>query len=96
MGKQGPGKGKTNNPNGRPVGSKNKVNTEVKEKIEQAVLDNVTGVMKDFKALKGEKKVKYFIELAKIVLPRPKDPEEEEEINRRNNELLERLFPRRD
>jgi hypothetical protein len=93
---RGPGKGVSNNPAGRPKGVRNKVTTEVKEMIEKAIHSNTNAVMKDFKHLKGEKRVKYYIELVKIILPRPRDPEEEEEMDRRNSELLRVLFPKRD
>jgi len=89
-------RGKTGNPYGRPKGSKNKQTSEIKDKIEKALLAKTDKIMKDFDSLKGERRIKFFIELAKIVLPRPRSQEEEEENERRNNDLLERLFPRRD
>ncbi len=89
-------KGNTNNLAGRPKGRRNKVTTEVKEKIEMLIQSITEDVMKEFKALKGERKIKYYIELVKLVLPRPRDPEEEEEMDRRNSELLRVLFPKRD
>ena len=88
-------KGQTGNPNGRPRGSKNKAPNTVRAKIDEMLSGSIEEVTTEFNALKGEKKVKYFIELAKIVIPRPKDPEEQEDVNRRHSELMDRLFPRR-
>jgi hypothetical protein len=89
-------KGITNNLAGRPKGRRNKVTAEVKEKIEMLIHSITDEVMKEFKTLRGERKIKYYIELVKLILPRPRDPEEEEETDRRNTDLLERLFPNRD
>lgn len=86
-------KGKTGNPFGRPKGSKNRAPNTVRAKIDEMLTMSIDEVTKEFGLLKGEKKVKYFIELAKIVIPRPKDPEEQEDINRRHSELMDRLFP---
>jgi hypothetical protein len=89
-----PPKGVSGNPNGRPKGAKNKAPNSVKAKIDEMLSGSIDEVTKAFNELKGEKKVKYFIELAKIVIPRPRDPEEADEINRRQSELMDRLFPR--
>lgn len=86
-------KGKTGNPYGRPKGSKNKAPNTVRAKIDEMLSGSIEEVTQAFNDLKGEKKVKYFIELAKIVIPRPKDPEEQEDVNRRHSELMDRLFP---
>lgn len=86
-------KGKTGNPFGRPKGSKNKAPNTVRAKIDEMLSGSIEEVTQAFNDLKGEKKVKYFIELAKIVIPRPKDPEEQEDVNRRHSELMDRLFP---
>lgn len=88
-------KGKTGNPFGRPKGSKNKAPNTVRAKIDEMLSGSIEEVTQAFNDLKGEKKVKYFIELAKIVIPRPKDPEEQEDVNRRHSELMDRLFPKK-
>ena len=90
----GQAKGKTGNPHGRPKGSKNKAPNSVRAKIDEMLSGSAEDVKKEFDQMKGEKKVKYFIELAKIVIPRPKDQEEEEATNRRHSELMERIFPK--
>lgn len=89
----GQAKGKTGNPNGRAKGSKNKAPFTVKAKIDEMLTMSIDEVTEEFGLLKGEKKIKYFIELAKIVIPRPRDPEEQEDVNRRHSELMDRLFP---
>ena len=87
-------KGRTNNTAGRIKGSKNKAPFTVKQKIDQMLTMSIDEVTEEFGLLKGEKKIKYFIELAKIVIPRPRDPEEQEDVNRRHSELMDRLFPK--
>jgi hypothetical protein len=89
-------KGKSGNPAGKPKGVQNKVTLEVKEKINVFLDNNIDVATKAFKDIKTpEMKIKYFIELAKLVMPRPKDPDEEEDANRRHDELLDRLFNRK-
>jgi|688.fasta_scaffold1458970_2 hypothetical protein len=89
-------KGKSGNPAGKPKGVQNKVTLEVKEKINVFLDNNIDVATKAFNDIKTpEMKIKYFIELAKLVMPRPKDPDEEEDANRRHDELLDRLFNRK-
>lgn len=94
---KGPGKGVSGNPAGKPKGTKNKLPVKVKEMMANFLEDNYDGFVKDFTSLKNPaEKCKLYLETAKFIIPKPKDPEEEDENDRRHKQLLDRLFPLRD
>lgn len=73
--------GQTNNPNGRPIGAKNKVKLATKERIAKYVEDDFDNFVKEIKKLPLKEKVKAKIELIKLVVPRPLADEEKEAFN---------------
>ena len=94
MAGKGNPKGVTGNPNGRPKGIKNIVTQTVKERISSFVEGNFEEFETSFKNEKNNViKMKIYLEAAKLVIPRPKDPEEEDDANRRHKELIDRLWP---
>lgn len=90
-------KGQTGNPNGRPKGAKNKISSDIKDKLTLFLEDNFDKFETSFKMMPpGERKARLYLEAGKLIIPRPKDPEEEAETNRRHDELLSRLFPQKE
>lgn len=89
-------KGETNNPNGRPRGSKNKINPVTRELLEKFVTENFEENMQDLLKLKKKDKVNAFISLLKYLVPTARDKEAEEENTKLVNNLIERLFPKPD
>lgn len=80
--KQGPPKGVSNNPNGRPKGSKNKVHYDVKKAIAERVCtpEYVDGIFKDISLVfDSDKRAKLKIELVKLFVPRPMNDEEQKD-----------------
>lgn len=63
--------GRTNNPNGRPKGAKNKVQLATKERIAEYVEEDFDNFVKEIKKLPLTSRVKAKIELIKLVVPRP-------------------------
>ena len=86
-------KGQTNNPNGRPVGSTNRVTRKTKELIALFVEENFKDIMEDLKQLDAKDRVQAFINLLKFVVPPARDKEAEEETNNAVAVLIKRLFP---
>lgn len=76
--------GQTNNPNGRPKGSKNVVSAEIKEKIAGYLNNNFETFEADLGKLnkKPHIRAKLFIEAAKLIIPRPVSDEEQDNFNK--------------
>ncbi|MDL2323409.1 hypothetical protein LJC52_05420 [Bacteroidales bacterium OttesenSCG-928-A17] len=79
--KRGLPKGRTNNPNGRPVGSKSKVKSPIREKIIAYVESDFDKLIKEINALPEKEQVRAKIDLIKLVVPRPLAEEEKETFN---------------
>ena len=62
-------KGKTNNPNGRPKGSPNKITGELRESMKTFLDGNFKLIVRDFKKLKPEKRIELYERFLKYVLP---------------------------
>jgi len=67
---KGPGKGKTNNPAGRPTGTPNKVTKELRERISDFLSENWEQIEKDFKTLPPQQRAMLFEKLLQFTLPR--------------------------
>ena len=65
--------GHTNNPNGRPRGSKDKVNTEIKEMVKQFISGNLKNLQKNYDTLVPARKLKFFESLLQYVIPKQRD-----------------------
>lgn len=63
-------KGRTNNPNGRPKGSKNKVTRAVKERISQFIDNNFDGLQDEYDKLDSKDKLGFMKDLFPYVVPR--------------------------
>lgn len=77
-------KGKTNNPNGRPAGTPNKITREARELIGQALKSGLETFEEDLKALDPKDRLNILAKFAAFVVPRPQpEPEEEKELERK-------------
>jgi hypothetical protein len=68
-------KGISGNPDGRPKGSRNKVQGELQEKIGDFLLKNMETLQKEYNKLPPTEKVKFFSMLAAYILPKYKQTE---------------------
>lgn len=66
-------KGKTNNPNGRPLGKCNRVTGELRSRIKNFLDENWAQVEKDFKKLDPEKKIIFFEKLLSYAIPKQRE-----------------------
>lgn len=88
----GPKKGVTNNPNGRPKGSKNKISYDIRKAIYEKVSDVkfVKSLFDDISEVdEADKRAKLKIDLVKLFVPRPLNDDEE-----RDKDLKSALFAR--
>ena len=63
-------KGMTGNPEGRPKGTRNKINKQLRETIGDFLTDNFSKVVADFEALPPKDRAKLFCDLLQYGLPR--------------------------
>ena len=62
-------KGQSGNPNCRPEGSKNKSTKQIRESIQQLVENNIESIQESLDSMNPKDKMKYIIDLLKLVLP---------------------------
>lgn len=65
-----PKKGHTNNPNGRPKGTKNKITTEVREWLKNLLDNNREQIEKDFKAVDAKTRLFLFEKFLQYTTPK--------------------------
>lgn len=73
---KGPGKGKTNNPKGRPAGVQNRTTKETKALLEQILLGQVDNIQSALESLIDKDPAKYLDACSKLftyVLPKKTD-----------------------
>lgn len=63
----GPGKGRTNNPKGRPEGSQNKTTKEAKELLKQVLYAEFDNIQASLAKIREESDAKYIDSLSKLV-----------------------------
>jgi len=62
-------KGRTNNKEGRPTGTPNKVTKEIRDKFKLLVEDNIDKLQTDLDQLEPKERIKLLLELSKFVVP---------------------------
>ena len=71
-------KGSTNNPNGRPKGTPNKITAQTREKIAEALDKGLETFADDLRELHPRERLNILAKFAAFVVPRPK-PEDDSE-----------------
>lgn len=84
----------TNNPNGRPKGSPNKVTAELREKIKNFLEDNWSQIEQDFSELDPEKRFMMYEKLLQFALPKLSQAEIRTPDIAQDSELLKRARQR--
>ena len=62
-------KGQSGNPSGRPEGSKNKSTQKIRESIQLIVENNIESIQDSLDLMNPKDKMKFIIDLMKLVLP---------------------------
>lgn len=73
-------KGQTGNPNGRPVGSKNKTTNEIKILINQFISGNLDTLQREYDLLEPKEKLQFFKDLLKFLVPSKTEAEIKAEV----------------
>lgn len=96
-------KGMTNNPAGKPKGAKNKLGTDLREKINSFLNDKWEDVEKEFQKLKPNEKLYFYERLMSYGLPKLQSIEytspydnmienlTEEQVEQLTNELMKKM-----
>lgn len=84
-------KGETNNKNGRPKGTPNKVTTELRQWISELLDENREQFKTDLLAVEPDKRLAVLEKLMQYVLPKAQQVVEEDK-NQFRDELMSRLF----
>lgn len=84
-------KGKTNNPHGRPKGSKNKDKRDLREFIEEIVNDR-TQIQKDLKALEPLERLQIIEKLMGYVLPKLRSVENKIDFGQLTDEQIDLII----
>jgi hypothetical protein len=93
-GKSGLKNGTTNNPLGRPKGTKNKISASVKADIVAGVTQNMDEYWNRLTGLDDEHFVMAMTNLMRLIVPRPLN-EEETESHLLKNEVIKRMMGER-
>ena len=87
-------KGKTNNPNGRPKGSPNKVSTDLRKWINQFIEDNRQQIKRDWKTLEPKDRIMLFEKLLKYTLPTLQATSITTDLSKLTDEQLDQIIER--
>lgn len=89
-------KGQTNNPNGRPKGSKNKVNEAIRDKIQGLFEGNFEKIQTDLEKLDPKDRLKFLTDLMPYLVPKLQSITNTNEIDWENipEEKLDQLLNR--
>jgi len=63
-------KGTTNNPKGRPKGTKNKVTTDLRELFNNVLESNMKQIQKDIEELSPKDRINVLLKVSEFVLPK--------------------------
>lgn len=83
-----PKKGETNNPNGRPKGTPNKVTTELKTWVQKLIDNNRSQLEKDLKQLEPKDRWAVIERLMSYTLPKMSSVEAKVEFDKLTDEQL--------
>lgn len=82
-------KGHTNNPNGRPKGSPNKVTSELKERLKELIEGHFDQIEADLKTIDPEARIKLLFSILPYIIPKQQTISEKAQIEMANKEWNE-------
>lgn len=86
--------GQSGNPEGRPKGSKNKINNELRDKITEFLDGNFEKIKEDFSKLEPKDRLRFYTDLLQYGLPKLQAMQLETEFDRLSDEQLELIIER--
>lgn len=87
-------KGISGNFEGRPKGSKNKINNELREKIGELLNMQFDKIKEDFIGLEPKERIRFYTDLLQYGLPKLQAVQLETEFEKLSDEQLDELYER--
>ncbi len=85
-------KGQTNNPNGRPKGSRNKVTASLRARINDFLNNNWENLQKDFEKLEPKEKLMFYEKLLQYGLPKLQNTQLTSNVDKLSDEQLDYII----
>ena len=85
-------KGKTNNPNGRPKGTPNKITADMRDWLSAVIDKNRKQMEKDLKRLEPKDRLQILEKLMQYVIPKQQAVSAEIDFNRLSDEQLDAVI----
>ena len=83
---------KGNNPNGRPIGSKNKGTAELRQRINTFLDDNWETLQQDFESLEPKERLMFYEKLLSFGLPKLQATQLTSDFNSISDEQLDYMI----
>jgi hypothetical protein len=82
-------KGMTNNPNGRPAGSKNRTTAEIRDLLKEFVSANWETIQTDFDQLPPKDRLAFFEKVLQYTIPKMQSVNHEFELRQKLEKMTE-------
>jgi len=85
-------KGESGNPEGRPVGSQNKRKKQLREMIENFLVNNFEAVVEEINTMPSKDKIKFYVELLPFGLGKVRAESSDVNLDRLTDQEIDEIF----
>ncbi|HTA82722.1 MAG TPA: DUF5681 domain-containing protein, partial [Bacteroidia bacterium] len=85
-------KGESGNPEGRPVGSQNKRKKQLREMIENFLVNNFEAVVEGINTMSSKDKIKFYVELLPYGLGKVRAESSDVSLDRLTDQEIDEIF----
>ena len=87
-------KGESGNPEGRPVGSQNKRKKQLREMIENFLVNNFEAVVEEINTMSSKDKIKFYVEMLPYGLGKVRAESSDVNLDRLTDQEIDEIFER--